>query len=1641
MDRGSSEDEDEQTGADKKLSTSSNPARHNNKLATMKANSVVSNGSTKLRSNFYGSPHSASTTAGEINIRWKEPGRGSNKTAAVNGSSSSSSYEKIMSASGTSKMKLKTSLNTTSTEIDQLTTARPRPRTIKVLPSTSATPTSGDALGVVHGSSSSGTGNLRSRSSSSSQPSTAAQLHQAQQISTKDQLEQEMLENDLSPEKSKKVDSWLRGMAIEQKRSERMKLPSFQESAALSRKDSLGKNDLKLKQLCPEEFVRKLNSRYESSMKNVNNRDLAEMVVNNLNLSNTFTPNEKTVKRREKALFLKHSEKEKLLEESKDYWVNTAMSPMSNFGYHDLDLVPHASSSSPGAGAPAAVVGNTETVNAKNSVPASSPGGEERSQQEMLVRRGEGTRSSSPSAGGGAIHQEIDSGAVAAPGGSSTGNDTNTMNNMTIKTSSNALRTANAKRNVPRMKPSGKFGTFGPKTASNTVNGTTRTEAVIILSPKTKTTNRNLDNDFLESSSRRSGVMTSPARLNAVASQTRTKSGTNVVNKQLGKENKNSCSPTSCGAESLSLKSPSRKNFFSPSRTTGSFFLGALSPTSCSPGFNTTLSPSSMTSPTSAGLTRPSWLGRKRILDPEKDPVYIQHQCSAKWLKLITVIHCFQHEFKQRLLFLRKIQLAVPPNRNGDADEKLFSKYWKNYDIEDETTIVLSSTNDHDEEEDESCEVQRGDEEQSTTSHTVPAKQDDEQMINKNTGGSAKTKSRDEQEHDYKHNYVQHEAGRGDYFVHDEEPLDETFFVAKRYLLLLPIRVLKQQYAEYLELKKRRTNFCDVYFKQPNTSENKEQKESREDERDIMMNNAHPTDLVPTRTTLEVDGHHAQDLHTTGRDDAVPSRPRLVHDENANDPPQDELVRARATGSANSARNNSNSSTGGTRTGGNDVVSCCSTAPVALQLKQQIHDGDEENVDERKNSTGFTGGVVDTRSNRSLPDHHDHPVHPTSGARTSTKTTSATTTPSSILTKLRLLNAFLVRRFLVVQLRRKRRIQVVYNCLNHWKILGRLMLAFKQYYAKIRRVQSWWKEDAGKKLAAKVQRLTNRWTKIEYQIVEKKLLALEDHSAPGASTTTVAGADRGRVNYKQGGATRRRGNNIKNLNGSSSVAQANQKKNPIHPGSCNFFYKDNNHTSGTSSTVKLRNFNTSLAGGSTGGRAGGGAAGYSTSKAGNLSTSSTSAVQSSKVQKMLQLDFSERVQLAMVSEPVRTKFIKQHLRQLRTSDYLPKVKNWEKLFKIYQEKLKSWCEDRKAIQFLHQMLSPPAASSVSSSGGGGGRNNSAPAAAGNSTSGKTSSKTSNSTSSGAGARAGPHRRQSLIEMEYLHSKPYPLPTGCGFFKPEFAISDETLNQWITKCRNDMHGNTITSITQACSKSFYGSSSRSSWRPGSTSRTIGSCNYHGAAAGTSSTKDGKPNEEDSSPSSAASSTSSDDSGSSSSAPEDPEDSDDPSDAEQNIAATWSGSNCISDKNVQLALRAAAPGPGAGAAAASSAATGGGFFTAGGRGRDPSAAAGSSPARFSSPSPLSMLGANSIGAGGGGSVPSPSNKLPGAMGRMFANLVLADAHDGTGDFYGIVRFEIDKVAMICRAQNGCQLQPSFQAAHDKPRRCLVPVCHAV
>ncbi len=55
------------------------------------------------------------------------------------------------------------------------------------------------------------------------------------------------------------------GVAIEQKRSERMKLPSFQESAALSRKDSLGKNDLKLKQLCPEEFVRKLNSRYESS--------------------------------------------------------------------------------------------------------------------------------------------------------------------------------------------------------------------------------------------------------------------------------------------------------------------------------------------------------------------------------------------------------------------------------------------------------------------------------------------------------------------------------------------------------------------------------------------------------------------------------------------------------------------------------------------------------------------------------------------------------------------------------------------------------------------------------------------------------------------------------------------------------------------------------------------------------------------------------------------------------------------------------------------------------------------------------------------------------------------------------------------------------------------------------------------------------------------------------------------------------------------------------------------------------------------------------------------------------------------------------------------------------------------------------
>ncbi len=500
-----------------------------------------------------------------------------------------------------------------------------------------------------------------------------------------------------------------------------------------------------------------------------------------------------TVKRREKALFLKHSEKEKLLEESKDYWVNTAMSPMSDFGYHDLDLVPHASSSSPGAGAPAAVVGNTETVNAKNSVPASSPGGEERSQQEMLVRRGEGTRSSSPSAGGGAIHQEIDSGAVAAPGGSSTGNNTNTMNNMTIKTSSNALRTANAKRNVPRMKPSGKFGTFGPKTASNTVNGTTRTEAVIILSPKTKTTNRNLDNDFLESSSRRSGVMTSPARLNAVASQTRTKSGTNVVNKQLGKENKNSCSPTSSGAESLSWKSPSRKNFFSPSKTTGSLFPGPLSPTS-SPGFNTTFSPSSMTSPTNTGLSRPSWLGRKRILDPEKDPVYIQHQCSAKWLKLITVIHCFQHEFKQRLLFLRKIQLAVPPNRNGDADEKLFSKYWKNYDIEDETTLVLSSTNDHGEEDDdESCEVQCG-EEQSTTSHTVPTKQDDEQMRNKNTGGSAcaKTRSRDEQHDDYKHNYVhvQHEAGRGPHnFLHDDEPLDEAFFVAKRYLLLLPIRI------------------------------------------------------------------------------------------------------------------------------------------------------------------------------------------------------------------------------------------------------------------------------------------------------------------------------------------------------------------------------------------------------------------------------------------------------------------------------------------------------------------------------------------------------------------------------------------------------------------------------------------------------------------------------------------------------------------------------------------------------------------------------------------------------------------------------------------------------------------------------------
>ncbi len=188
MDRGSSEDEDEQTGADKNLSTSSNPARHNNKLATMKTNSVVSNGTKDVRSNFYGSPRTTRATAGEVNIRWK-PGCGADKTAAVNGSSSSSSYEKMMNASGT-KMKMKLKMTNTRTHIteDHLTvTTAPRHGTIKVFPSTSATTTSGDALGTVHGSSSSGTGNLRSRSSSSSQPSTAAQ-HQLQQMSTKDQL-------------------------------------------------------------------------------------------------------------------------------------------------------------------------------------------------------------------------------------------------------------------------------------------------------------------------------------------------------------------------------------------------------------------------------------------------------------------------------------------------------------------------------------------------------------------------------------------------------------------------------------------------------------------------------------------------------------------------------------------------------------------------------------------------------------------------------------------------------------------------------------------------------------------------------------------------------------------------------------------------------------------------------------------------------------------------------------------------------------------------------------------------------------------------------------------------------------------------------------------------------------------------------------------------------------------------------------------------------------------------------------------------------------------------------------------------------------------------------------------------------------
>ncbi len=194
-----------------------------------------------------------------------------------------------------------------------------------------------------------------------------------------------------------------------------------------------------------------------------------------------------------------------------------------------------------------------------------------------------------------------------------------------------------------------------------------------------------------------------------------------------------------------------------------------------------------------------------------------------------------------------------------------------------------------------------------------------------------------------------------------------------------------------------------------------------------MMNNDHTKALVPTSrrtsTLEEVGDHHAaQDHLHTGRDDALPSCHRLVHEGNANDPPQDELDgRARASSSvANSKRNNSNSSRGQR----NDVVSCCSSsaAPVvALQLKQQIHDGDEENVDARRNSTGFTGaGGVGVGCRSSVPpagarpaeNNQDIAFYPTAAA--TTNKTSATTTPSSILTKLRLLNAFLVRRFLVV---------------------------------------------------------------------------------------------------------------------------------------------------------------------------------------------------------------------------------------------------------------------------------------------------------------------------------------------------------------------------------------------------------------------------------------------------------------------------------------------------------------------------------------------------------------------------------------------------------------------------------------------------